>query len=369
MSESKRPRVPHLVGLDGVRVIATLLIIVIHGDHWPLQQDGADKAVWQGVDLLARASVPLFVVLSGVLLSYRRQDQMPITTFLRRRLGRSLLPWVVWMPIYTLIGVFLTGEVPASWVGVRDWWLLGGGHLWYLLLVPQLYVVFQLWPRSVRATGALAVISLAIQVGLGLYRLYAPGDAPLNGFFLAYGYEIFPFWIGYFAMGIAIGTYLAKHGARRPVWTAPVAWLGVAVGAALVLLQLVSGAPNATFAQGTGAFLLPLLPVLTMAAFIALAVTTAPILNRNERFRGIVLAISRYSLGIYIVHEALIYIPGRLLAPVLLQRHLPVSAFGFALLVALTLALAYLVTRLIVATRLSIIVGLPPEPFRPRTAT
>lgn len=367
-ADSKRPRVPHLVGLDGVRVVATVLIIVIHGDHWPLQQQGADQAAWLGVDLLARVSVPLFVILSGLLLAYRRQDEMPLNTFVRRRLGRSLLPWVVWMPIYTLVGMYLTLEVPKDSSGVIAWWLLGGGHLWYLLLVPQLYVVFQFWPRGLRSTAVFAVLALALQTAVSMYRLYAPVDAPLQSLFLAYGYEFFFSWIGYFALGIAFGTYLHERGGRLPRWTIPVSWLAVVGGAVLLLLDNVSRAPNATFAQGTGAFLRPDLPLFTVAAFVAIAATSAPILHHGERLRSVVQAVSRYSLGIYIVHEALIYIPGRLLAPVLLQRHLPISAFGFVLLVAATLLIAHLATRLIVATPLAILVGLPPEPFSRRAA-
>lgn len=366
-ADSPRRKVPHLAGLDGVRVAATLLIIVIHGDHWPLQDQGADRAVWDGVDLLARVSVPLFVMLSGTLLAYTRQDQMPLKTFARRRLGRSLLPWLVWMPAYTLIGLFLTGEVQRSPSGVVSWWLLGGGHLWYLLLIPQLYVVFQLWPRSVRGTFVAAAIAIAVQTAICVYRLYAPQDAPGNGFLLTYAYEFFFCWIGYFAIGIAIGAFLASRGVARPWWSGPVAWAGVVVGAVLLLTVNVEAAANAEFAQGTGAFLRPLLPLATVAAFVAIAVTTAPLLNREGRFTELVKTVSRYSLGIYIVHEALIYLPGRALAPFLLQQHVPVSAIGFVLLVAATLVISHLVTRLIVATPLAITVGLPPEPFARRT--
>jgi peptidoglycan/LPS O-acetylase OafA/YrhL len=344
-------------------VVATILVVVIHADHWPLQQSGADRVVWTELDWLARVSVPIFVILSGLLLTYRGQDRMPPAAFFKRRLGRSLLPWVVWMPVYTLVGIFLTQEVPPHAGGVVAWWLLGGGHLWYLILVPQLYVVFQLWPREPRATALAAALALGLQTGLCVYRLYAPAAAPLNGFFLAYGYEIFPFWIGYFALGVALGAQLARH---RPGWPSWPFWLAAAGGAALLLAFDVSSAPNGAFAQGTGAFLRPTLPVFAVALFIAIAISAEPLLAARARLRRVVLALSRYSLGIYILHEALVYIPGRLLADPLLQRHLPVSIVGFTLLLTASLALAYLATRVIVATPLAITLGIPPEPFTRR---
>jgi surface polysaccharide O-acyltransferase-like enzyme len=378
----KRPateEVAHLDGLDAVRVFALLLVLVIHGDHWPLQQSGADQAVWTGVDVVSRASVPMFVILSGLLLTYRRQERMVLRVFVRRRLGRSLLPWLVWMPVYTLVGLYLTQEVPANAAGVLTWWLLGGGHLWYLVLVPQLYVVFQLWPRSPRATTILAVAALVAQTGLCIYRLYAPAGALLNGVFLSYGYEFVFFWIGYFALGAALGVRLAHH---RPHWHSWPFWLAASGGAALLLSLDISSAANSIFAQGTGAFLRPALPLLTVPLFFAVAIAAERVMpagtgragarlaspssgtTERPRLRRVILALSRYSLGIYIVHEALSYIPGRLLAGPLLQSHLPVSIVGFVVLVVATLGLAYGVTRLIVATPLAITVGLPREPLR-----
>jgi len=360
----KRPeaeKVAHLVGLDAVRVFALLLILVIHSDHWPLQQGGADQAVWSGVDLVSRASVPMFVILSGLLLTYRRQERMALRVFLRRRLGRSLLPWVVWMPVYTVVGLYLTQEVQPNPDGVLTWWLLGGGHLWYLVLVTQLYMVFQVWPRSPRATTILAVAALVAQAGLCVYRLYAPAGAPLNGVFLSYGYEFFFFWIGYFALGAALGVLLAG---RRPLWPSWPFWLAAGGGAALLLSLNISSAANAMFAQGTGAFLRPALPLLTVPLFFAVAIAAERVMTARPRLRTVILTLSRYSLGIYIVHEALTYLPGRLLAGPLLQRHLPLSIVGFVVLVATTLGLAYAVTRLIVATPLAITVGLPREPIR-----
>jgi surface polysaccharide O-acyltransferase-like enzyme len=357
----RRQATAHLLGMDAVRVLATVLVLVIHADHWPLRDGGADQAFWLGVDDLSRVSLPLFVILSGLLLAYRRHDEMALPAFFRRRLGRSLLPWFVWTPVYTVLGIVLTQEIPLTWPGVSSWWLLGGGHLWYLVLIPQLYLAFQLWPRSPRATAALALAAMALQTALCLYRLYAPASAPLNGLFLPHGFQFFFFWIGYFALGVALGSRLASDRLRWPAWPL---WLAAAGGAALMLTVTASSAANASFARGTGAFLAPDLFLLVVPLFFAVAITAEPILESHAGLRELVRKLSRYSLGIYITHEALMYVPGRLLAPLLLQRHLPVSALGFPLLVPATLALAYVVTRLIVATPLAITVGLPQEPLR-----
>jgi peptidoglycan/LPS O-acetylase OafA/YrhL len=355
-----RPNPPaHLAQLDAVRALGLLLVLVIHADHWPLQQGGADRAVWSGVDMVSRASLPLFMIMSGLLLAYLDQDRMPLRRFLNRRFARSLVPWLVWTPIYTLIGLFLTREIPMDIHQVVSWWSLGAGHLWYLLLVPQLYIVFRLWPRGPGSTAVAAAVALAVQTAFCAYRLYAPATAPLNGVLLAYGGQLFVFWIGYFALGVAVGRRLARGPATWPSWPF---WPAAAVGAWLVLRVQDWSPDNADFANGIGGFLRPVLPVLAVSLFFAVA-SAARSLREHPRAAEVLGRLGRYSLGVYIVHEALMYLPGRLLAGPLLQRHLPLSILGVALLVAATLALAYLATRLIAATRFALTLGLNPEPI------
>lgn len=362
---SRRRRIGgRLWGLDAVRAVATLLVIVIHCDHWPLQSSGADLAVWGGVDTVARVAVPLFVLLSGFLMTHQRQDDVPRDVFLRRRLGRSLLPWLVWTPIYTLIGLYLTQEVPLNWSGVWGWWLLGGGHLWFLVLIPQLYIAFLFWPRSMRGRKVAAVVAVAVQTALCLYRLYAPNTAPLQTLFLGYGAQFLLFWIGYFAVGAALGAWFAQAGRPPPAWPF---WLCLPLGAALLLGVDFAGAANASYAQGTGAFLRPTLVPLAVAAFPALTLSGNSLLREHPGLRRPVGLISRYSLAIYIVHEALAYIPGRILAAPLLQQNLPLSAAGFALMTAVTLLLALGVSRVLVATPMAVTLGLTMEPLRGRS--
>ncbi|MGH7922407.1 MAG: acyltransferase [Candidatus Dormibacteraceae bacterium] len=350
------------MGLDAVRVLALVLVVAIHCDHWPNQTSGVNHTLWTSVDLVARVCVPIFMVLSGFLLTYNRQRRMPLRTFARRRLGRSLLPWAVWMPVYTVIGMYLTHEVTPTVSGVASWWALGGGHLWYLLLIPQFYVVFQFWPVGRRAVIVVAVLALAFQIALDVYRLHAPSTAPLNGFFLAHGYQVFFFWIGYFAVGTALGVLVREHeGPLPPAWPF---WLLTAAGVLVLLLANGSRTPNASFAQGTGAFLLPVLPLATIAVFVAVGVSGGPGWAKRPAFAQVLRTLGRYALGIYIVHEALTYIPGPLQLIPFAQTHLLVATPIFLFQVAVTLALAYMLTRLLAAGPLAITIGLPPEPLR-----
>lgn len=359
-------RRPHLVGLDVVRVVALLLVIAIHCDHWPYQSSGLDQKVWTTLDLLFRPSVPLFVILSGFLLTYGDQHALPLSQFLRRRLGRSLVPWILWMPAYTLIGVFLTKEVtPASWAGVASWWALGGGHLWYLLLILQLYILFQFWPTSNRGLLLGALVAVAIQLLLTIYRLLGPENEPVNSFLLAHGYQAAPLWLGYFGIGLAIGRWSARHPeSRNALGMTGLFALATVAGGVLLALADGSTAPNAQFVQGTGAFLLPSLIPVTVAAFAALGLAGERLLAGRSAVTRVVRSVGRYSLGIYIVHEALTYVTGPVQYAPFARASLAISVLLFLFQIAATFVLAYIVSRLIAATRLAITIGLPPERLR-----
>jgi surface polysaccharide O-acyltransferase-like enzyme len=352
-----------LPGADAVRVLAAFLVVVIHADHWPYQSSGVDRAVWIGLDLLARVCVPLFVALSGVLLAYRSRGTEGRSDHAMRGLRRSLLPWLFWAPVYCVIGLLLTDEVGRSATAVADWWASGGGHLYFLLLIPQLYVIFVIWPRRPAAAWVAVVPAVLIQTGLDWYRLAMPSGAPLESLLLNEGFLFFPFWIGYFALGAAAGAWLRDRDPGRnlpPIL--PFAGLTL-IGAVLLLTVDGASAANVAFAEGTGAFLRPSLLVLTVGVFGTVGLAAERWLRRRPRWAARISALSRYSLGVYIVHEALLYIPARLIQAPLLDQRLPVSALGFVVVLATTLALALALTRLLSATPLAVTIGMSREPL------
>jgi surface polysaccharide O-acyltransferase-like enzyme len=142
----------------------------------------------------------------------------------------------------------------------------------------------------------------------------------------------------------------------RPRWRAWPWWLAAGAGAILVVAIDVQHAPNGTFAQGTGAFLTPALPLLALGLFVAVVLGADAFLRRHLRLQAAVGVVSRYSLGVYIVHAGLMYLPGRALSGPL-ESHLPGTAVAVLVLVAATLVLALAVTRLLAATPLAITIG------------
>lgn len=342
------PTARRLAGADALRALAAVAVIVIHASYWPLQDRGADDAVYNSITLLARFAVPAFVVLAGLVLGFRYGDQPLGRAFLLRRTRRSLLPWLIWAPIFCAIDVAWQGGVPASWSGVAAFFSFGAGHLYFLVLVPQLYLVLLLWPRRGRALLWATAAALAVQLGLGIVRLYAPipGGLP-HALLLDHGFELFPFWIGFFSLGVLSGRWLAgKRGGGLPAW--PFAG-AVALTGALLLWDDVTRSANGAFATGTGAFLRPTLLPFALAV-CGLALFAAPRLPRA------VDVLSRHSLGIYIIHPILLTALGRGLRRGL-NMHLPGSILPFLAITAGSLAGALLVSVLLARTPLALTIG------------
>lgn len=344
-----------IAGADALRAVAAIGVIVVHTSAWALQSQGADRAVWYSVTLLARFCVPAFVLLTGLVLAWRYGEHRLDGAFLLRRARRSILPFLVWAPVFCLAGVFWDGEIARSAGAVRDWWSLGGGHLYYLILVPQLYLLLLLWPSHRRAAVALAGALLGVQVGIDTYRLYASiGGTGLRQALLDHGYLAFPLWIGYFALGVAAGHVLkARRGHGFSAWPFVVA---VPVAAGLLLWVDRAGMVSPAFAGGTGAFLRPLMIPYALAVCGAVVFGAPALLRRVPRVDRAVSLISRHSLGIYIVHPLLL----AAIAPLTrggLDAHLPVSIAAEVGLVTAVAVAALLITMVIGQIPLAATIG------------
>ncbi len=353
MSEGARARPARLESAVALRALATVLVVVIHTTHWP-----RGSVLFDDLDLLSRLAVPAFMLLTGVLLSYQ-YGAAPLRTgdFLSRRFSRSLVPWLAWAPVYTLTGWFLTGDPMHSVIGVVNFIVYGAGHLWFLLLIPQMYLVYLVWPR--RNLWWWAAAAMVTQTLLCIYRLYGPMPiGVLEQFFLWHGFQLLPFWIGYFAVGVAAGRTLASRGEPARIrWGAALAAAAVAALSGWLLIAVTYGsAPHGGFAQGTGGFLLPQEPLFVVSVAVLVWLTGRSVVARGGRLATVIRVLSENSLGVYILHPILIFAIGRQLGG-LLSSGLPVSFLGFLILTVAGLIVATAVAMLLSATPLAPTLG------------
>ena len=219
--EQRDARLSYVPGLDGLRAIAVLAVLLYH----------ADLPVWGGF-----LGVETFFVISGFLITalllgeWRQQGRISITAFWLRR-ARRLLPALFLMLAGTLLYTVVLlpretaevrGDALAALAYVMNWHLVFSQqsyfdaalrppllqHLWSLAVEEQFYL---LWPllfsagmRYLRAAGFLLATLATVVGSVALMALlYQPGADPSR---IYYGTDTR-------AAGLLVGAALAM------IWT------------------------------------------------------------------------------------------------------------------------------------------------------
>ena len=133
-----------VVWVDWLRVMACFMVIVVHATE-PFYLGGQGSlilteidAYWASLfDSLVRACVPLFIVASSYL-------QFPLHyssgEFLRRRVVRVLVPFVLWTAVYALAW----GEPAENFKNLLFNFNYAAGHLWFVYMLIGVYLLMPL---------------------------------------------------------------------------------------------------------------------------------------------------------------------------------------------------------------------------------
>lgn len=213
---------PRLVFLDALRVLAILLVVILHAmapvlvDTKQLGQPGWYLCMLQNP--INRAGVPLFFMISGLLLLQDPAIHTPLS-FYRRRLPRLLLPLAVWNGIYLLLRTH-----PDSFrSGFEDYFrtLLTTGscyHMWFIYTILGIYLVAP-------------VLGFLAQRGGRTYLMILLAAAVFPTSILPLINRVLPFQavvytpmaeglLGYFILGFLLGTIEVPRPARMAVYLA-----------------------------------------------------------------------------------------------------------------------------------------------------
>lgn len=337
-----RGRLPEL---DLLRVAALIGVLIIHAGAWvtPAEAPASTNAL-ATVSELARFCVPAFVFASGFALfhAYGGRHLEP-AGFLRKRWARTLLPWLCCAPLFLALDV-MQGEPAAQPAAVEDWLLSGAGHLYFLLLIAQLYLVFVvLAPGGPRLRWTVAGLVL-LQLGLMVWRSYGPPPPDVlawPGLWMAH--EEAPFWAGTFALGCLAASEWHRLARLDRFW--PLAVMA-AVAASWLLLRDAHLVGTAGWRQGNAAYMWPSRLLETVTWSLAILWLGRRFYRRGQGVWTAIGRLSQHSLGVYLLHPIMLAVLGPR------TDGLP-SAARVCLLMAAALAGAYVAVRALARTRLT----------------
>jgi len=294
---------PHDPTLDGVRVVATLLVITIH-----VCAQGfftMNQRQWWAINLYestARVAVPLFFMVSGALLLRRTHDIASIG----RRLWRIGLPLLAWSVLY-LLWFRHTGEHHRAWLAA----ILAGpvvGHLWYLYALAGIYVFLPV----------LAAFHQALPVRQQLFCLLfwfvaaslVPLEVALTGQrLLGIDWAALPLYPGYMAIGALLVQQVPAIPRRAVTVSAWTAWVLLSVAIAVATWwrsHLLAHADETFYVYSS-----PLVVLAAIAAFVCLRGLAAAGPLSGSGVRGAIARFANVSFGVYLVHVWLLFVLGR----------------------------------------------------------
>lgn len=210
---------PKILELDLARAFAILAVLMIHGTSeasYYLTVGSRSRVIYLWLNKMSNFAVPVFILLSGIVLFYRYADSWngkEALSFYRKRLQFIVIPYLLWSLFYEVFGPwsehFRWSDVHfqfSDFLGKLQWADTPGYHLYYIVIIVQLYVLFpflmslvRLWPWFGRN---LAWIGILVQVGFYLYhaRIHAFEHTSMLWFT----------YIGLFCIGGAIGLHYEK---------------------------------------------------------------------------------------------------------------------------------------------------------------
>lgn len=134
------------ISLDWIRFVACLLVILEHvAEFYYVSPDWipnrTDNAFIVGIfNSISRASVPLFIMVSGYLLLPMKGKT---TDFFRRRFTRILFPFILWSIVYSIYFAIRSESSMGEWFRnmARLPFTYQAEHLWYVYMLIGLYLL------------------------------------------------------------------------------------------------------------------------------------------------------------------------------------------------------------------------------------
>ena len=319
------------IWIDWLRVVACFLVMMTHASEpFYLGGEGTlvltrSDALWVSVlNVLPRACVALFVVASSYLLLPMRYSS---GEFVRRRLSRILVPFLVWTLVYALA----LGDPEENLRSLALNFNYAAGHLWFVYMLIGLYLLVpMLSPWAERVTRR----ELSVYIGIWLFttiipfiRTWAGGQMPI-----AFGptgipaFAKYPLWgeaswnaygtfyylsgfIGYMLVGLYFRRFVGKLSWRRTLAIALPAFILGFVICSTGFYHSVMTTSGGTFPVSadvsTGAMWEQ--PWMNDTLGVALMTVAWLLLLRKIKTGGsfyhhIVLPVSRASYGMYLCH-------------------------------------------------------------------
>jgi surface polysaccharide O-acyltransferase-like enzyme len=192
-----------IIWLDYIRVFAITLVVLLHVSA-NFVYHVENSVIWWIADTLnslARPGVPLFLMVSGLLLLNSKDS---ISIFYYKRMKKILLPYLFWSIIYIFLYKYSNNEIITLSSAIKKIFTFSASfHLGFFNYLLALYLVVPFL-----ANVLTKIDNARIKYFLILWFIFIPLSMTLTklfNFHISIGPELFTSFIGLFVLGFYLG--------------------------------------------------------------------------------------------------------------------------------------------------------------------
>lgn len=198
---------------DYLKVCAIISVVLIHTTSNYIYQSRIALLINQ----FSRFAVPLFILLSGLLLNISN-SKTSLLIFYQKRAKKIILPFIIWTTIYIIITNL--NNIKMGEYNLKDFilaltkgliWGNGYYHLYFMTVIIQLYLLYPFlkiiiakYPYISLITSFIVTFIYQIAVYFQILNIIKLPWSPLPY------YEFFPTWIFFFVFGMFLAQNIAN---------------------------------------------------------------------------------------------------------------------------------------------------------------
>jgi surface polysaccharide O-acyltransferase-like enzyme len=340
--------------LDFLRAFAVLAVIMIHTAAKFKEINSLNSLVFVNIfiDVVSHFAVPVFFLISGIVLSYNYYETINYKSYYIKRF-LSIIPQFLFFSSFYLVFSVVMGHKDPSFLKAIDLILSGESsyHLWFFILLIQFYMIYPLLIKLYIVCLTKHKLSLFIIMPFILQILFyflsvflpSPYNKNISNLIDYYIHNVFISHIFYFVLGIHFGRNIESM--KNYIYNINIkilCFLLILSNISIYVIKIKGMEFGGSFEIKT-LFLLPIKiiePLQYILSFILLWKISSKLIERSNLVIRLLKDIGRFSFGIYLVHVFFIIVLTKILEPYNITFsdwiYYPIIFFGVSILSYLT---------------------------------
>ncbi len=347
-----------IIYADILKIVAIVAVIIIHSSAPLVYTFYSVKLNWWWIgnvfDSAMRWGVPIFIMVSGMLLLNPNKEESP-KTFFRKRFSRVLIPFVFWECVY-IIWIYkhnIIKNEPLPLLKIIESFIGIGGpifyHLWFINLILGLYLltpIFRIYVKNSDSNNLkyfliLWFITNGIVNFTGKFTNLKIGLIDLD-FFVGYS--------GYYVLGYYLSKIKLNKNKTYTVYFLSIISFIITMLGTFLLTKGNNGMYTGYFIE----YLSPNVIIMSIGVFILFEnINWEKYLENKNFIKDNIIVFSSLSFGIYLIHALVLELLSSNILSIKINAMLFNPLVGIPLTALITLLSSFFIIKLLKKSRLT----------------